>query len=249
MKRLLALMFVAALAVLLLFLVTKMPSLGDPDNPARQGMATRYLERSPQDTGAQDVVTAVNVNYRGYDTMGKVGIIYCALMGVLAVLGREKRGRIHARLDGARVAPSKIVKVMVRFVIPFIVLFSAYVIIHAEISPGGGFQGGAIIGASMIIFTAIFGLQEASRRMPQGLRVPLEGSAIMTFFVLGVLGIVGGGTFLTYAWPRVSTSIQPALANWLSVIVEIAIGLGVGFALISILFAMMREEDELEPVA
>lgn len=249
MKKVLALLFVAALALLLLYLVTKMPPLGDPDSPARQGAATEYLQRSEQDTGARDVVTAVNINYRGYDTMGKVAIIYCALAGVLAVLGRERRGRIHARLDASPVAPSTIVKVMVRFVVPFIILFSAYLILHAGLSPGGGFQGGAIIGASMIIFTTVFGLWEASYRIPQGLRVPLEGSAIITFFVIGVLGLAGGGAFLTYAWPRVSPSLQPSLVTWLSVIVELGIGLGVGLALISILFAMMREEEELELVA
>jgi multicomponent Na+:H+ antiporter subunit B len=246
---LIALLLVGGLAVLLLFLVGKMPPLGEPDNPARQGMAARYLEDSEQDTQALDVVTAVHINYRGYDTLGKLAIIYAALAGVLAVLGRERRGRLMAKLDGSAVRPSVIVSMMVRFVIPFIVLFSAYLIIHADLTPGGGFQGGAVIGASMIIFTTIFGLREASGRIFQGLRVPLEGAAILIFFILGVLGLAGGGNFLTYAWPGVASSVQPGLVTWLSAIAEIGIGLGIGLALISILFAMMREGDDLEPLA
>ncbi|OFW67550.1 MAG: hypothetical protein A2V52_00110, partial [Actinobacteria bacterium RBG_19FT_COMBO_54_7] len=118
-----------------------------------------------------------------------------------------------------------------------------------EISPGGGFQGGAIVGASIIIFTTIFGLWEASRRIPQKFRVPLEGSAFIIFFIVGILGIVGGGNFLTYAWPNIANNLQPSVVLWLTIIVEIGIGLGGAMVLISILFAMMREEEAIAPTA
>jgi len=245
MKRFISLVFIFGLAALLLYLVANMPSMGDPQNPTAQNVIPRYLERGEEETGAENVITSIIINYRGYDTMGEVTVIFTALAAVLAVLGREKRGRIYAYTDHSEVRPSTIVRTFLIFLIPFIILFSIYTILHGEISPGGGFQGGAIIGASMIIFTAIFGLWEASKRIPQKIRLPLEGAAVYTFFVVGVLGVMGGASFLTFILPGIPETIAPTLGIWLTIIVEIGIGVGGAMVFTSILFAMIREEREV----
>ena len=41
--------------------------------------------------------------------------------------------------------------------IPFIFLFAIYVLLNGETSPGGGFSGGTILGAGLILFSAAFG--------------------------------------------------------------------------------------------
>ncbi len=249
MKNLLALLFIAALAALLLYVVANMPPMGDPENPTATHVIPRYLEGAEEETHTVNVITGIILNYRGYDTMGEVTVIFTALAAALAVLGRERRGRIYAYVDRSGVPSSVIVRTMVRFLVPLIVLFSVYTILHGEISPGGGFQGGAIIGGSMIVFTTIFGLYESSRRIPQKVRFPLEGAAVMVFFLVGVLGMVGGGDFLTYAWPKAAAALHPALVTWLTVLVEIGIGLGGAMVLTSILFCMIREEEEIAVVA
>lgn len=246
MKKVLALLFIAALFALLLYVVATMPAMGDADNPTNSSeVIERYLEKAEEETHAVNVITGVILNYRGYDTMGEVSVIFCALAAVLAVLGRERRGKIYAYTDRSGVPSSVIVKTMVAFLVPFIILFSIYTIMHGEISPGGGFQGGAIVGASMIIFTTIFGLYESSVRIPLRVRAPLEGVAVITFFIVGVLGLIGGGNFLTYAWPDIATSLQPAVVVWLTILVEIGIGMGGAMVLISILFSLIREEEEI----
>jgi multicomponent Na+:H+ antiporter subunit B len=249
MKRLVSLFFIGALALLLLYVVSRMPPMGDPGNPTATRVVPRYLERAEEETHARNVVTGIIINYRGFDTLGEVTVIYCALAAVLAVLGREKRGRIRDYVELSGFPSSVIVRTMVALVVPFILLFSLYTILHGEISPGGGFQGGAVIGASMIIFTTIYGLHLSSVKVSQGLRSPLEGSAVITFFLVGVLGLFGGGNFLTYAWPKVSQALHPALVTWLTVLVEVGIGLGGAMVLVSILFAMVREEGADEPLA
>lgn len=245
MKRAISLLFIVALAALLLYVVANMPPMGDPENPTATRVIPRYLEKAEEEIHAVNVVTGILLNYRGYDTMGEVTVIFCALATVLAVLGRERRGRIHGFVDRSEVSSSTIVKTMVRFIVPFIILFSVYTILHGESLPGGGFQGGAIIGGSMIIFTTIFGLYESSQRVPQKIRAPLEGAAVITFFLVGTLGLVGGGNFLTYAWPNIARNLQPSVVVWLTVLVEVGIGLGGAMVLISILFAMIREEEEI----
>jgi multicomponent Na+:H+ antiporter subunit B len=248
-KRAVSIFFIAALAALLLYVVANMPPMGDAENPTNSSeVVKRYLYEAEEEAQTQNVVTGILANYRGYDTMGEVTVIFCALACVLAILGREKRGKIYAYVDRSEVPSSVIVKTMVRFLVPFIILFSVYTILHGELSPGGGFQGGAIIGGSMIVFTAIFGLYESSARIPQKLRFPLEGAAVVTFFAIGVLGLVGGGNFLTFAWPNVAASLQPSLVLWLTVIIEIGIGLGGAMVFISILFSMIREEEEIAVV-
>ena len=245
MKKIFTFLVMAGLVAFLLYVVASMPSMGDPENPTNSNVVPRYLENSEEEAGAENVVTGVILNYRGYDTMGEVTVIYAALAAVLAVLGREKRGRIFAYFDHSRVRSSVIVRTFVTFLIPFIILFSFYTILHGELSPGGGFQGGAIFGASMIIFTTIFGLWEASRRIPQKIRLPLEGAAVLTFFAVGLLGVLGGEAFLTYILPYVAGSLQSTVRVWLIVIVEIGIGIGGAMIFTSILFAMIREEEEV----
>jgi len=244
MKRAVAAIFLLGLVAILLYVVGSMPRMGDPDTPTATNVAPRYLELGEEETGAENAVTSVIINYRGYDTMGEVTVIFCALAAVLAVLGREKKGRIYAYTDHSKVSSSTIVRVFLIFLVPFIIMFSVYTILHGHTSPGGGFQGGAIIGASMIIFTTIFGLWEASKRIPQKVRIPLEGAAVLTFFIVGVVGVIGGGVFLTLLLPGLSANVGEPLRNWLTVIVEIGIGIGGAMIFTSILFSMIREEKE-----
>ena len=247
MKRVLAFVFMLGLLALLLYLVASMPPMGDPQNPTAQNVVPRYIESAQEEAGADNVVTAVVLNYRGYDTLGEVTVIFTAMAGVLAVLGKERKDRIHAYTDYSKIRSSTIVRTFLYFLVPFIILFSLYIILHGLISPGGGFQGGTIIGASMIIFTAIFGLWEASKSIPNKLRMPLETGAVFTFYFIGWLGIIGGATYLTYLMPRLSSSVQPGVRDWLSIIILICIGIDCAIIFTSILFAMIREEEANVP--
>jgi len=70
------------------------PDFGDPDAPAQQHVAPRYIEQGQAETGVPNLVTAVLASYRGYDTLGEVTVIFTAGIGVLLLLGRErKRGK------------------------------------------------------------------------------------------------------------------------------------------------------------
>ncbi len=243
MKNFVAMLFIGVLAVLLLYVVTLLPPMGNKDNPTNLNVIPRYLEHGEREAGTENIVTGILLNYRGYDTMGEVTVIFSALVAVLAVVSRGKKKALYAYVDRSNVKSSVIVRVAVRFLVPFIILFSIYTILHGDVLPGGGFQGGAVIGASLIIFTIVFGLRESTRRIPARLRIPLEGSAVMTFFVIGILGIIGGANFLTYILPQVSAQIQPAVRTWMLLIMEVGIGVGGAMIFISILFALLREEE------
>ena len=55
---------------------------------------------------------------------------------------------------------SLIVKTVCRRLVPFIQLFGLYVVIHGHTSPGGGFQGGVILGASFILLAIAYGIED-----------------------------------------------------------------------------------------
>lgn len=69
------------------------PSFGDPDAPAQQHVKPHYIERSIEETGVANTVTAVLASYRGYDTLGEITVIFTAGIGVMLLIG----GRILRR--------------------------------------------------------------------------------------------------------------------------------------------------------
>ncbi|ATZ61569.2 MAG: hypothetical protein BME93_05810 [Methanosarcinales archaeon Met12] len=69
--------------------VVDMPAFGDPEGPVHQHVAPRYIEMAYEETGVKNIVTAVLVSYRGYDTLGELTVIFTAGAAVISLLGRE----------------------------------------------------------------------------------------------------------------------------------------------------------------
>jgi multicomponent Na+:H+ antiporter subunit B len=74
------------------------PAFGDPDSPAQQHVKPYYIERSIEETGAPNMVTAVLASYRGYDTLGEVAVIFTAGIGVMLLIG----GRLTRKRTGTQ---------------------------------------------------------------------------------------------------------------------------------------------------
>ncbi len=232
---------------ILLAAVVNMPPMGNPKNitmtgPPGRAPVPRYLSEGPEEAGAENVVTDVILNYRGYDTAGEVTVIFTALVGVLAVLNRERRKISFSDMEISPVRHSIIVYTIVRILLPFIMLFSLYVILFGETGPGGGFQGGTIAAAAAIIFTLVFGYSYAMGRFPTSWRINFEGIAPITFITMGLIGLFLGRNFLTYMFPQFSVGFNLFLARSMMMIIEIGIGAGGAFIFTSIFFAMQRED-------
>jgi len=239
----LMLLALAGIGLMFIYAIGNMPPMGDPDNPDKTHIVPEYLEDTEHKAGTENVVTGVILNFRGYDTMGEVAVIFSALCAVVAILGREKKGLSRAGTDVSRVRTSVVVKTVVRFLIPVITFFAIYTILHGEKSPGGGFQGGAIIGASIILFTLAFGLPESTRRMPLKARVPLESFAVIVFLAAGTLGVIFGTQFLTFLLPGLGEGAAEAMRQVMLIALEIGIGFAGGIIFTSIVFAMIREDE------
>ena len=93
---------------------------------------------------------------------------------------------------------SIIVKTISRFLIPFVQVFGLYVIMHGHSSPGGGFQGGVILGASFVLLGMAYGLKEVKRRFPLKVLVVFVSLGVFIYAGIGAVCLALGGNFLNY---------------------------------------------------
>ncbi len=79
----------------LIYATLDMAPYGDAGAPIHRHVAPYYIEKSQQETGVPNIVTAVLASYRGYDTLGETTVIFTAGVGVIALLGAWRRGRVR----------------------------------------------------------------------------------------------------------------------------------------------------------
>jgi len=181
------------------------------------------------------MVTNVILNYRGFDTQGEVTVIVTAMLAVLAVLlwtgqaGEDQPGPAPA-VTGS----SLVVRYIVRVMAPFIAVFGIYVILHGHVTPGGGFPGGTMIGALVIALTLVLEDTRSAALLPRRPARLLQVAAPLTFFGVGVIGLVLWGEYLYY--PRDPSSLW--ITELLLLVVEAGIGLG-GAIVIATIFRVM----------
>ena len=95
--------------------------------------------------------------------------------------------------------PHIILRVVSKFLIPFIALFAFYVQFHGDFGPGGGFQAGVILAASVILYALIFGLDAAKKAFPPSwIRIGMT-IGVLLYGGTGVLAWILGGEFLNYS--------------------------------------------------
>lgn len=128
-----------------------------------------------------------------------------------------------------------IIQTAIRLLVPFVQLFGLYVIVHGHYSPGGGFQGGVILGASFILLAIGFDLRTSLRLFPEGLNAALAGTGTTIYVGTATLCAVAGGLFLDYS----------ALSHWIGIdpIAWRSLGIfivesGVGFTVTSVMLSL-----------
>ena len=149
-----------------------LPPFGNPDNPANNEVSRRYIEQGMQETGAVNIVAGMILDYRAFDTLGESNVLFIAACSVLILLriSSEKHGgdavaQLEAEADDRMYEPKNdlILQRIASFLVPLILLFGVYIIMNGHISPGGGFSGGAVMGAGLILYLNAFGFRKTER--------------------------------------------------------------------------------------
>jgi multicomponent Na+:H+ antiporter subunit B len=217
------------LAGLLAWAFAGLPHFGTFHGPV--GDALNHL--SVQQHHITDVVTAVNFDYRGFDTLGEEFIFFAAVLGVVLILRTQQGegpGHVADYATGRAVPPtSDAVRVLGLGLTPPTVLFGIYVVAHGHLTPGGGFQGGVILATGVLLIYLAGEFDDLHGLYTETSLERAEAVGAGGYIAVGLLGLVGGTAFLDNVLPfgttgRVFSAGTVPIIN-LAVGLEIAAGL------------------------
>ena len=260
---------------LLIYCTLDFPSWGDPASPASTHVSPYYIENTLEETSVPNIVTAVLADYRGYDTMFEAIVIFTAGIACFFLLRTFKRTETETRLyrhvptgitfrieKGGRypkesdeferidlhwVPHDVIIKTTCRVIIPFIQIFALYVIAHGHHSPGGGFQGGVILGASVILFAISHNLRSSLKRINEKLAIFFCALGVFIYAATGAICILLGANYLDYSALSQILGVDPVSArSWGILFVEIGVGVAVMAVMVTLYYnlASAGKHDE-----
>ncbi|MEA5143647.1 MAG: hydrogen gas-evolving membrane-bound hydrogenase subunit E [Oscillibacter sp.] len=152
---------------LMLLTVANLPRYGDPNAPTINEVSERYIEEGTEETGAVNTVAGMILDYRAFDTLGESFVLFTAVCSVAVLMNLSgKRQHIKHTKELINYADDMIVRGVCRLLVPVILLFGIYILLNGHLSPGGGFSGGAVLGAGLIIYSMVWGEEKASRVFP-----------------------------------------------------------------------------------
>ncbi len=188
-------------------------------------LAQVALERLPE-SGVGNAVTAVLLNFRGYDTLLEVAVLLLAIIGIWSV---ARTARVWIKRPD-----TPILRAFVRFVVPLMPIMAGYLLWIGADETGGAFQGGAVLGGMGILWIA------AAVWLPQrggrALLRPLLAIGLLAFLIAATWMLLARGNFFEY---------PPEQAKDIILIIEGAAMLSIG-ATLALLFvggAPQKEES------
>ena len=216
------------------------------ENTELSRLGQYYAEQGPRELGAPNLVTAVVVTYRGLDTLGEVTVLFISAAGVGLLLRRTRREQDDEDLEqgdreeetaGVHKPASEIVETATELLLPMVILFGIYVFLNGHLSPGGGFQGGAIIASGTMFLLLALPESHISRLMI----AIIESLSGFSYVIVGVLGVLLAGGFLDNRITDLGVYGSLFSAGAIPLI-YVFVGLKVGFELSAVLDRFRKED-------
>jgi multicomponent Na+:H+ antiporter subunit B len=133
-----------------------------------------------------------------------------------------------------KASTSPIVLLLSKTVAPYIMLFGMYVVFHGHYSPGGGFQGGAMMAASILLIRIAADENIHQLQFKRTMGMPLASIGVLIYFVIGLIPLCMGGNFLDYSYLPLP-GMETAYIRSLGILgIEIGVGIAVMAVLVSI---------------
>ena len=167
----LSVLLCAGIIAILVITAQYLPSFGHAENPANNEVSRRYIEQGMEETGAVNIVAGMILDYRAFDTLGESNVLFtavCAVMLLLRVSEDKRRSAAHQlelETDDRMYEPKGdlILRYIARLLVPCILMLGMYIILNGHLSPGGGFSGGAVMGAGLILMLNAYGFRRMER--------------------------------------------------------------------------------------
>ena len=196
-----------------------------------------YLNNTKEKSQVANVVTAIVVNYRGFDTLGEVTVLFLATTGLASILFRRKEE--DEDFERINKPSSSLLQTGSKFLFPLVVLLGIYVFIHGHLTPGGGFQGGAIIATGFLLMLIAYQKYHVGHSMLTW----VESLAGITFVTIGIWGLLTGGSFLDNSYFPAGT-LNSLISGGAIPIIYIAVGFKVGAELTGVLDILLNTKED-----
>jgi len=240
-RRALLFLGIAGLAPLLFWGMRGLPPFGSYPGP--YGFLLNQV--AVAERHATDVVSAINFDYRGFDTLGEEFILFTSVAGAALLLRREKGEKetdddAHDR-EPRRLPPptSAAVRVFGVALVGLTVAFGLYMISHGAVSPGGGFQGGVILATAPLAVYLVAEARTFKRIAPKNLTEVGEASGAAGYVLVGLAGLVVGRTFLENVLP-LGTAGEVDGAGTIEVL-NVIVGIEIAAGFVVLLTAFIEE--------
>jgi multicomponent Na+:H+ antiporter subunit B len=210
-------------------------------NSELSSLGKYYAENAVSEVGAQNLVTSVVVTYRGFDTLGEVVILFltAAIIGFFLKLSKVEKNT-EDRIKNLKSA-SEILQTGSKALAPLIFMFGIYIFINGHLTPGGGFQGGAVIATGFVLMLIANPVQKVNH----GIISFVESISGLSFVIIGILGIILAGGFLDNHILKLGTFGEILSAGAIPIIYSF-IGLKVGSELSGIVGSFNEAQSETE---
>lgn len=196
-----------------------------------------------------NIVTAINFDYRGLDTLGEEFILFSAVAGVLVLLrgepgegeGDPEQPTAAGRADLPR---SDDAAWMSTGFLGLILVFGVYVILHGQLTPGGGFQGGTITGTATLLIYLTRNYKAFRSAAPKEAADAVEAIAAGAYALVGIAGMAAGAAFLENVLPLGKTSTLLSSGTIYLINFFVGIEVAAGF---TVIFLEFTEEVRRPP--
>lgn len=199
-----------------------------------------------------DIVTAVNFDYRGFDTLGEEFILFMSVVGGTVLLRRQREEEKSERKDQAlsdespeRQAPepSDATRVLTLGLVGPLVVFGLYIVAHGQLTPGGGFQGGVILATAPLLVYLAGDLKRFKQITSHTLVEVAEAAGAGGYLAIGLAGLILGGSYLRNVAPLGQTGMINSGGT--IALIDLATGLEVAAGFVLLLYAFLEQTLEI----
>jgi multicomponent Na+:H+ antiporter subunit B len=186
------------LAAILVWGLTGLPDFGRYHGP--YGLIIN--ERAIGERHVTNLPTAVNFDYRAFDTLGEEFILFAAAVGMAVILRfrRERESRAPDRAAALEHATDASRVVGLALIAP-VLLLGFYIVAHGHLTPGGGFQGGVILASGFLLAYLAGGYATMRRVQPWTLIEVTKSAGAAGYAIIGLAGLIGAGAFFANVLP------------------------------------------------
>ena len=195
-----------------------------------------------------DVVTAVNFDYRGFDTLGEEFILFISVVGATLLLRpqtketEDKKSQDESPERNAP-SPSDATRALTLALIGPLVLFGLYIVCHGQLTPGGGFQGGVILATAPLLIYLAGDFETFKKITSQTLVEAAEAAGAGGYLLIGFLGMIVGTHYLQNVFPLGKTGEVNSSGTILAI--SLATGLEVAAGFVLLLYSFLEQTLEL----